>query len=132
MAKGLPVLIKRLKVGFTTISVAAFETVEIFRDLQECHMLVLKERPELEEEDGFYFDDLMGLMAKDQNGDLFGKVEGVFNFGAGDIVEVNLSTEKGKRMYPFSDEIVPEVNIDAGYIIINRDAFENTETNEKG
>lgn len=88
--------------------------------------------PELAEEDGFYFDDLMGLMARDQSGDLFGKVEGVFNFGAGDIVEVNLSTEKGKRMYPFSNEVVPEVNIEAGYIVINREAFENTETKEKG
>jgi 16S rRNA processing protein RimM len=88
--------------------------------------------PELEEKDGFYFDDLIGLAAKDQSGYMFGKVEGVFNFGAGDIVEVNLSTEKGKRMYPFSDKIVPEVNIEAGYIIINRDAFENMETKEKG
>ncbi len=48
MAKLLPVLIKRLKAGLTTISVASFETVDVFRELQECHMLVLKERPELE------------------------------------------------------------------------------------
>lgn len=88
--------------------------------------------PELNEEDGFYFEDLVGLMAKNISGDLFGKVEGVFNFGAGDIVEVNLSTEKGKRMYPFTDEVVPEINIEAGYIVINRNAFENMETNEKG
>ena len=50
MAKQLPIIIQRLKDGFTTISVAAFETVEIFRELQECHLLVLKERPEPESE----------------------------------------------------------------------------------
>lgn len=89
--------------------------------------------PEIKEEDGFYFEDLIGLNAKDHNGDFFGRVDGVFNFGAGDIVEVNLETEKGKKMYPFTEKIIPEVNIEAGYIIINRDAFEKTETDlEKG
>jgi hypothetical protein len=57
MAKQLPNLIRRLKAGFATISVAAFETIDIFRDLQECHMLVLKERPELKGEDEFEVDE---------------------------------------------------------------------------
>jgi len=57
MAKQLPNLIRRLKAGFDTISVAAFETVDIFRELQECHMLVLKERPELKEEEEFEVDE---------------------------------------------------------------------------
>ncbi len=35
-------------------------------------------------------------MARDSQDNQFGKVEGVFNFGAGDIIEVNLSKEKGK------------------------------------
>tara|TARA_R110002096_G_scaffold436096_2_gene667434 strand:+ start:11024 stop:11614 length:591 start_codon:yes stop_codon:yes gene_type:complete len=92
--------------------------------------------PEIEEEGDFYFEDMIGLLAKDKQGDLFGEVDGVFNFGAGDIIEVNLSTEKGKRMYPFTDEVVPEVNIEAGYVIVDRDAFEDganvTETDQEG
>ena len=92
--------------------------------------------PELEEDDGFYFEDLVGLWARDINDKQFGKVEGVFNFGAGDIVEVNLSKEKGKRMYPFTDEIVPIVNIQEGFLVINREAFgdleQETETNKEG
>lgn len=92
--------------------------------------------PELEEDDGFYFEDLVGLWARDIKDKQFGKVEGVFNFGAGDIVEVNLSKEKGKRMYPFTDEIVPIVNIQEGFLVINREAFgdleQETETNKEG
>ena len=92
--------------------------------------------PELEEGDGFYFEDLVGLWARDSHDKQFGKVEGVFNFGAGDIVEVNLSKEKGKRMYPFTDEIVPIVNIQEGFLVINREAFgdleQETETNKEG
>ena len=45
--------------------------------------------PELGEDDGFYFDDLIGLMARNQSGDLFGKVEGVFNPN----FQINLSVE---------------------------------------
>lgn len=92
--------------------------------------------PKLEEEDGFYFEDLVGLMARDSQDNQFGKVEGVYNFGAGDIIEVNLSKEKGKRMYPFSDEIVPIVNIEEGFLVIDREAFgdlkQETETKKKG
>lgn len=91
--------------------------------------------PKIEEDGGFYFEDLVGLLTKDQKGDVFGKVDGVFNFGAGDIIEVDFKSEKGKRMYPFSDQVVPEVNIEAGYIVIDRDAFEGaedvTETEQK-
>ena len=29
-------------------------------------------------------------------------------------------------MYPFSDNVVPEVNIEEGYIVIDRDAFNDT------
>jgi 16S rRNA processing protein RimM len=85
------------------------------------------ELPEIEEEGGFYFEDLIGLEARDREGNFFGTVDGVFNFGAGDIIEVMLEFEKGKRMYPFSNKVVPEVNLEAGYLVINRDAFEETE-----
>ncbi|WP_438993059.1 ribosome maturation factor RimM [Pseudemcibacter sp.] len=92
--------------------------------------------PKLEDDEGFYFEDLVGLMARDSQDNQFGKVEGVFNFGAGDIIEVNLSKEKGKRMYPFSDEIVPTVNIEEGYLVIDREAYgdlkQEMETKEKG
>lgn len=83
--------------------------------------------PKIEDDGGFYFEDLIGLTVKDQNNEIFGKVDGVFNFGAGDIIEVKLNVEKGLRMYPFSNEVVPEVNIDAGYMIINREAFGDEE-----
>ncbi len=92
--------------------------------------------PEIEDEGDFYFEDMIGLLVKDKQDDLFGKVDGVFNFGAGDIIEVRLLKEKGKRMYPFSDVVVPEVNIGEGYIVIDRDAFndvpEDFETDQEG
>jgi hypothetical protein len=39
-------------------------------------------------------------------------------------------------MYPFTDEIVPIVNIQEGFLVINREAFgdleQETETNKEG
>ena len=46
MAKILPQIVKRLKEGLNLISIASFESVDLFRELQQCHMEVLKERPE--------------------------------------------------------------------------------------
>ncbi len=48
LAKSIPAIVKRLKEGFETISITAFDTVEIFRELQECHLLALKEQPDSE------------------------------------------------------------------------------------
>lgn len=83
--------------------------------------------PEIEEDGEYYFDDLIGLIVKDPNGKVFAVVTGVFNFGAGDIIEVAVKQDNEKVMFPFSNLIVPEVNIDAGYIVINRSAFNDDE-----
>jgi 16S rRNA processing protein RimM len=50
--------------------------------------------PKIEEKEDFYFEDLVGLIVKDQLGQIFGEVDGVFNFGAGDIIEVKFTWKK--------------------------------------
>lgn len=79
--------------------------------------------PAIEEDDSFYYEDLEGLIARDEEGVEFGTVKGVFNFGAGDIIEVELAQEKGTRMYPFRDEFISEVNVEENFMVIDRAAF---------
>jgi len=79
--------------------------------------------PDIEEDDSFYYEDLEGLESRDEKGVVFGSVKGVFNFGAGDIIEVELAHEKGTKMYPFRDEFIPEVNVEQGFIVVDRTAF---------
>ena len=57
MAKALPTIVKRLKVGLNQISVASFESVDLFRELQQCHMEVLKERPDAHEQQEYEVSD---------------------------------------------------------------------------
>ncbi len=53
MAKTLPQVVKRLKQGLNLISIASFESVDLLRELQHCHMEVLKERPETHPDEEF-------------------------------------------------------------------------------
>ena len=70
------------------------------------------------EEDEFYYADLVGLEVKNTNGKVIGYVKMVDNYGAGDIVEVDL-LNGGAEMYKISPEVVPEINLKNGYIIID-------------
>jgi len=76
--------------------------------------------PPLEEEDEFYQADLIGLEVKEASSNqAVGKVAGVYNFGAGEIIEIRLSATNVLEMIPFNHTYVPEVNIKEGYIIVN-------------
>ncbi|MFK8249991.1 ribosome maturation factor RimM [Ancylobacter terrae] len=74
--------------------------------------------PPPDDEDDFYHADLIGLAAVTAAGDSFGRVVGVHDFGAGDIVEI--MPEGGGRtlMLPFTKAVVPVVDIAGGRIIV--------------
>ena len=73
--------------------------------------------PELKDEDEFYEADLIGLEVR-QNGVVIGKVAGLYNFGAGEIIEIKLSSTGKLEMLPFTKAYVPDVNIKDGYITV--------------
>ena len=72
------------------------------------------------EEDEFYQTDLIGLRVRDDNnGHVIGKVNAVFDFGGGDILELKIEGE-GLELIPFSKAAVPEIDIGEGFISIDR------------
>ncbi|MDO4909453.1 MAG: ribosome maturation factor RimM [Corynebacterium sp.] len=68
------------------------------------------------EEDGFYDHELEGLEVR-ENDNVIGTVTGVLHMPAGEILEVKLIDEK-EVLIPFREEIVPEVNVDEGWLLI--------------
>ena len=70
------------------------------------------------DEDEFFYADLEGLEARDAEGKSWGTVTAIFDFGAGDILEL---TEKGKRsqLIPFSEASVLEIDFEGGSILID-------------
>ncbi len=74
--------------------------------------------PELKDEDEFYQTDLIDLDVKiEDSEEVIGKVSGIYNFGAGDVLEIKFS-DKSIHMIPFTKQYVPVVDIKNGYIIV--------------
>ncbi len=67
------------------------------------------------EDDEYYHVDLMGLSVLDADGTQVGRIKTVGEFGGGAIVEVEL-TDGATVALPFSEDLVPEVNIAGGYV----------------
>ncbi len=74
--------------------------------------------PELEEEE-YYLADLVGLKVLDISSESeIGTVAGVYNFGAGDILEIKVNSTNKLEMIPFTKEYVPDVKVLEGYITV--------------
>ncbi|MEO6341037.1 MAG: ribosome maturation factor RimM [Caulobacteraceae bacterium] len=73
--------------------------------------------PPAEEE--FYLADLIGLVAETADGAPMGRVKGVHDFGAGDIIELDPGEGRATVMIPFTREAVPEVRIAEGRVVVS-------------
>lgn len=69
-------------------------------------------------DDEFYHSDLIGLKAVTPDGEDFGTVKAVFDFGAGDVLELRGSAH-GVVMMPFTKEAVPVIDLDTGRITVS-------------
>ena len=78
--------------------------------------------PPTDDEDDFYYADLIGLKAVTAEGETFGTVVAVHDFGAGDIIEIaRADAPKGAKtiMLPFTKATVPAVDIKAGTVTVD-------------
>lgn len=75
--------------------------------------------PQLEDEEEFYHADLIGLKAKlSSSQEVVGEIVGIYNFGAGDLLDIKIASTGKSELLPFTKEYVPTVNIKDGYIIV--------------
>ena len=72
-----------------------------------------KRLPEAGERE-WYEADLIGLSAVGRDGRDWGKVTAFLDFGAGSVMEVS-----GGAMLPFTDEAVPEIDVEGGKVVID-------------
>ncbi|MCP8894661.1 ribosome maturation factor RimM [Shinella daejeonensis] len=83
------------------------------------------------DDDEFYYTDLEGLEVFDAAGRSYGAVSGVFDFGAGDLLELK---GPGRRpvLIPFSEAAVLEIDLEAGRLLIDPIAAGLDETEDDG
>ena len=70
------------------------------------------------DDDEFYYADLEGLAVHDKDGNSYGVVSAVFDFGAGDLLELK---GPGRRpvLIPFSEAAVLEIDLEGGTLLID-------------
>jgi len=80
--------------------------------------------PAIEEAETFYHADLVGLTAVGPDGAPFGHVVAVQNFGAGDLLEIAPAAGGPTVLLPFTDAVVPVVDVANGRVVVNPPAEE--------
>lgn len=76
----------------------------------------------------YYSADLIGLRADLEDGTCYGRVKSVQDYGAGDILEIERS-DGATELLPFTDRIVPVVDLAAGRIVIEPPAYTESRPN---
>ena len=79
-------------------------------------LLPAGERAPIEDPNEFYDTDLIGLIVRTAEGAEFGPITEVIHIGPADYLE--LVVDGVTRLIPFVAEIVPEVDVAGGYVII--------------
>ncbi len=117
--------IRVLKPSLVLVQAPEIVSREDAQALKGQRIYVDKARLPPPEPDAFYHDDLVGLLAHDENDEPLGSVRAVYNFGAGDLLELeNIPGINGVRLIPFTQQTVPLVNLEAKQITVLRAAVE--------
>jgi 16S rRNA processing protein RimM len=100
--------------------VATFKGVTTRDEAQRLNgieLYIARDKLPATDEGEYYHTDLIGLAAVTAEGDALGRVLAIHNFGAGDIIEI--APLKGPTLLlPFSNAVVPEVDIEGGRVVI--------------
>ena len=81
-----------------------------------------KNLPAIQEDDEFYYSDLVGLDVKTSDGKRAGTVKAVHEFGAGDMLEIQPPKSAEKQaswFHPFTKLAVPKIDLKARRIVIH-------------
>ncbi|HXL67323.1 MAG TPA: ribosome maturation factor RimM [Xanthobacteraceae bacterium] len=102
--------------------VARFEGVndrDAARALTNVSLYVPRARLPEPEAESFYHADLIGLRVQAKDGRALGTVAAVQDYGAGGILEIAPASGGEAVMLPFVEAFVPEVDLQAGVIVVD-------------
>jgi len=108
--------------GHLVVSLKGVTTRDEAERLNGLELYVAREKLPETDEDEYYHADLIGLAAVTTAGEPLGHVVAIHNFGAGDIIEIAPPKDAAKSttlLLPFSNAVVPEVDLAGGRVVIN-------------
>jgi 16S rRNA processing protein RimM len=86
--------------------------------LRNIKLYVPRSRLPPPDEEEYYHADLVGLAVVARDGSALGTVVAIQNYGAGDLVEVAPAAGGPTVMLPFTETVVPVVDIAAGRLVV--------------
>jgi 16S rRNA processing protein RimM len=110
--------LRLIKDDMLVARVAGVTTREAARALTGVEIFARRDRLPEAGDDEFYYDDLVGLDAVDAGGAPLGRVVRLSNYGAGDILEIAPEGGGETLLLPFTKEVAPRIDFDAGRIVI--------------
>ncbi len=106
--------------GFLVVRLTGIEDRMAAERLNNVELFVPRERlPELDAAGEYYHADLIGLAVMDGGGASLGRVVAIQNFGAGDLIEVEPVAGGDTVFLPFTEAVVPVVDIAGGRVLAN-------------
>jgi 16S rRNA processing protein RimM len=103
--------------GFLVASLKGVTTRNEAEHLNGVELYVARDKLPATDADEFYHADLIGLAAVTATDESLGRVVAIHNFGAGDIIEI-APPSGPTMMLPFSNAVVPTVDIAGGRVVI--------------
>jgi 16S rRNA processing protein RimM len=94
--------------------IKGIDTRDAAEKLNGLELYVAREKLPATDDDEFYHADLIGLAAVTHDGTSLGRIIAVHNFGAGDIIEIAPANGGETKLLPFTNAVVPTVDLAAG------------------
>lgn len=105
--------------GQLIVQMADTNSRDAAQAIQGLNLFIPRDRlPEPEDEDEFYYTDLIGLKVFEA-GENIGVVKSLRDYGAGDFVEIRFS-DGTQDYFSFTRDIFPEINLADGWIALIR------------
>jgi 16S rRNA processing protein RimM len=98
--------------------IAGADDRDAVQKLTHLELYVSRDRLPPVEDGAYYHHDLIGLIAETKSGETLGTVLAIHNFGAGDVIEIGPLDGGDSVMLPFTDEVVPEVDLDGKRVVV--------------
>jgi 16S rRNA processing protein RimM len=92
---------------------------EAAEQLRNVDLFISRDKlPPIEDDDTYYYADLVGMAAVTPEGAALGNVTALHNFGAGDLIEIATTAGGEPLLLAFTEVIVPKIDMKLRQVII--------------
>ncbi len=116
--ESLTITVKNSMGKFVLAQIDGVTTPEIAKTLKHELYIPRADLPDIEDNNSFYIEDLLGIQVIDDNQNIIGEVISVPDFGAGDLLEIK--PKSGSTYYiPLLHEAVGDIDLEAKTVTIS-------------